>query len=629
LCSSEAATDALSLFDEVSELRREAHHAATVEFASEVAAAHVSQRASAANLAAYLAVRRRDLRATQLQLARLGLSALGNMEAGVLRHLDAVLRALARLSGDAGAEAGAGAPREPGRLLRLHARAVLGPPADGHSARIMVTMPSESDRDGGVLAAQLVRGGMSIARINTAHDSPAVWERMAGFVRRAAAEQGANVKLSFDLPGPKLRVSDLAPIPTLIRVKPRRDARGRTVALARVFAFAECDAQAAAAAASAASGAAAAGEPSFLLPLAEPGGRALIARAAVGDMLEVREDARGRRRRLDVSAICAGFCALVAARTCLLAPQTEVRLRARGREAAAAAVGSPPPARPSLRMRAGDVICFQSGEGEGCASAGGAILRLQAPRLFERIAAPDRVLLDDGRLEGAVERVSEDRGCFWVRLSRVAAPPGGAARLRPGEGLSFPDTDLDEPAMDAESRAALASLLPLRPDAVALSFAQSAEDVADAQAALDAAPLPGCGLLLKLETARAFRRLPALLFASLRRPGGAVMLARGDLAPAVGWARLVECSEQCACLCEAAHTPLVWATQVMEQCVKTGVPSRAEVADAALGSRAEAFMLNKGGHVVEAMGLLDEIHRRMAGHEHKHRNLLRRLRLCD
>jgi hypothetical protein len=100
-------------------------------------------------------------------------------------------------------------------------------------------------------------------------------------------------------------------------------------------------------------------------------------------------------------------------------------------------------------------------------------------------------------------------------------------------------------------------------------------------------------------------------------------------AQAVSWARLVECSEQCACLCEAAHTPLVWATQVMEQCVKTGVPSRAEVADVALGSRAEAFMLNKGGHVVEAMGLLDEIHRRMAGHEHKHRNLLRRLRLCD
>jgi pyruvate kinase len=57
-----------------------------------------------------------------------------------------------------------------------------------------------------------------------------------------------------------------------------------------------------------------------------------------------------------------------------------------------------------------------------------------------------------------------------------------------------------------------------------------------------------------------------------------------------------------------------------------GQPSRAEITDAAMSVRAEAVMLNKGPHVVEAVRMLDDILRRMQEHQHKKRPLLRALR---
>jgi pyruvate kinase len=57
-------------------------------------------KASAANLANYLALRRRDLRDLQDELTLLGLSSLGRLEARVLANLDAVIAALAPHAGD-------------------------------------------------------------------------------------------------------------------------------------------------------------------------------------------------------------------------------------------------------------------------------------------------------------------------------------------------------------------------------------------------------------------------------------------------------------------------------------------------------------------------------------------------
>ena len=75
--------------------------------------------------------------------------------------------------------------------------------------------------------------------------------------------------------------------------------------------------------------------------------------------------------------------------------------------------------------------------------------------------------------------------------------------------------------------------------------------------------------------------------------------------------------------------PVIWATQVLETLAKTGMPSRAEVTDAAMGVRAECVMLNKGEHIVDAVRFLDHVLHRMQAHHLKKRSMLRRLNVAQ
>ena len=139
---------------------------------------------------------------------------------------------------------------------------------------------------------------------------------------------------------------------------------------------------------------------------------------------------------------------------------------------------------------------------------------------------------------------------------------------------------------------------------------------------LDAGDL---GIVLKIENRTAFEHLPDLLLAGMRSPRLGVMIARGDLAVEMGWERLAEVQEEILWLAEAAHVPVIWATQVLETLAKRGLPSRAEITDAAMGERAECVMLNKGPHILEAIEALDDILSRMQAHQHKKRAMLRQL----
>jgi pyruvate kinase len=107
------------------------------------------------------------------------------------------------------------------------------------------------------------------------------------------------------------------------------------------------------------------------------------------------------------------------------------------------------------------------------------------------------------------------------------------------------------------------------------------------------------------------------------------MIARGDLAVECGFERVAELQEEILWVSEAAHVPVVWATQVLETLTKSGSLSRAEITDAAMGERAECVMLNKGPHVVEAVRVLDDIFQRMEPHSSKKRSMLRELTLAS
>jgi pyruvate kinase len=134
---------------------------------------------------------------------------------------------------------------------------------------------------------------------------------------------------------------------------------------------------------------------------------------------------------------------------------------------------------------------------------------------------------------------------------------------------------------------------------VALSFVNTVEDVRVLQELL--APLGDRqpAIVLKIETKHGFETLPAMLLEAMKAPRCGVMIARGDLAVECGFERLAEVQEEILWLCEAAHVPVIWATKVLESLAKDGLPSRAEITDAAMSHRAECVMLNKGPYMME------------------------------
>ncbi len=235
------------------------------------------------------------------------------------------------------------------------------------------------------------------------------------------------------------------------------------------------------------------------------------------------------------------------------------------------------------------------------------------PEALRQLRIGAEVVIDGGVASCRVIQRAEDG---WM-LQVTHAPPKGL-KLRAEKGLNFPDTALNIPALTARDRDDL-SFIAKHADLVGYSFVQHASDVVSLQEELQRrgrAP-ESLGLILKIETAAAVRALPSLLVAALSRQPTGVLIARGDLAAELGFERLPEIQEELLWLCEAAHVPVIWATQVLDRLVRKGTPTRAEVTDAAAGARAECVMLNKGPYLHQALRTLDSILVSMHAHQDK------------
>jgi pyruvate kinase len=595
------------------------------ELARWIGQAGHANEASARNLTHFLALRRHDLRDLQARLAGLGVSSLGRAETHVLANLDKVLGVLHGLAGAHWTPRTRDEPvgRQDGdELLQRHARALFGPPPPARATHIMVTMPSAAAHDPALVRA-LVDAGMDLARINCAHDDAAHWQAMAAHVRAAAEAAGRPVRVAMDLGGPKLRTGPIAGAVAVLKLKPARDRLGRVVAPARLVLRAAGGGEGAGAAKPAAQDAVIGVDAAWLATL------------TAGDRIAT-VDARGAQRRLHVVEVADGGHAAVAESRQTLYLTAESRLhrrapRSRGQsrhgDGSGTAVTDLPLVRPHLLLHRGDPLLLRP-EGLGqpaLAAAEGSRARpaqiaCTLPAALAALKVGDRVWFDDGRI-GAVARRRLGRGM----VLEVTEAHDDGERLFADKGINLPDTALDLPALTAKDIADLPAVARCA-DLVALSFAQSAQDVVDLRAALAAAGGAGLGLLLKIETQRGFERLPEMLMAAMAAPAAGVMIARGDLAVECGYERLAEVQEEILWACEAAHVPVVWATQVLESLAQTGRPSRAEITDAAMGVRAECVMLNKGPHVLQAMRLLDDILRRMQTHQAKKRPQMRALK---
>jgi len=568
--------------------------ARAAEDLSAVAPAHA---ASAQNLVHYLELRRHDLRALQDRLAAVGLSSLGRAESCVAATLAGVMELLSRSCGIP--------PRQPPdhrmtleasrRRLVSGTRQLLGKSCHGRRVRILVTLPSEA-ADDAELVRTLVRSGMNAARINCAHDDAPAWERMIAHVRQAAAEQSVECRVLMDLPGPKLRTGALEPGPRVVKLKPRRDARGQVVTPVRAWLGS--------------SGTAPPGTMCLPVPSEWVGA---LRNEDVVDLVDARE----AKRQLRVIEATKTGAIVESQRTVYIATGTRLDHRLGD-----CVVGELPAIEQPLVLRPGDSLLVTRDSAPGCAGSP-ARIPCTLPQVFADIRAGERIWFDDGMIGGRVRSVGPEQ--LDVEITDARA---GGSKLRADKGINLPDTALQLPPLDARDEADLA-FVTSHADLVGFSFVRRPSDVIALHGRLAALGRPELGVVLKIETREAFENLPAILLAAMRRPVVGVMIARGDLAIECGWERLAELQEEILWICEAANLPVIWATQVLEQLAKEGRPSRAEITDAAMSERAECVMLNKGEHVVEAVRVLDDILHRMERHQTKKRAMLRPLALAE
>ncbi|MGV1953504.1 pyruvate kinase [Agrobacterium vitis] len=243
--------------------------------------------------------------------------------------------------------------------------------------------------------------------------------------------------------------------------------------------------------------------------------------------------------------------------------------------------------------------------------------------IVTRVAVGHRVRYDDGKLEGVVEETGPNEAVIRVTHTKT-----GGVKLKPEKGLNLPDTALGLSPLTTKDYSDLATVM-THADMLGYSFVSHADDIDLLEDALAKFParLQPLGLIAKIEQPQAVTNLPELIVrARCRNRPFAVMIARGDLAAEIGFERVAEMQEELLWLCEAAAVPTIWATQVLEDLVKTGLPSRGEMTDAAMAARAECVMLNKGPAVGEAVSLLDSLLARMDGHVFKKTPTLRALK---
>jgi len=563
---------------------------------------HPGQRPSAINLLHYLALRRRDHGELQAQLAAHGLSSLGRSESHVLATIEAVLGLLDTVTGKPTANLGRPATLTQWQgeaRLQAHADRLFGPAPDERRVRIMVTLSREQGEDRAQIE-ELLRRGMDCARINAAHDDLFTWRRMARHVREASRLLGRPCRIAVDLPGPKCRTGALQRGPEVLKLRPQRGPSGEVLRPATAW-LSENPGD----------------EHRPLLPVSA----AFLATLSTGSILKLR-DARGRRRRWHVGEIADTAVEIWSNRTSYVQRGTVLSgPKSQG------AVGPLEALEQLILLRDGDLLAVtraatpghpaRAAYGSELASL--ATIPCEPPELVDMVRVGEAVWLDDGRIGGVVDSLTAEG--FLVRIGS-ARPQGD--KLRAGKGINLPDTKLTMPAFTELDEEAL-TFAAEAADIVSLSFLRDPADVHEVQKRLAALGRPELALILKIETREGFDRLPELLLAALRSETAGVMIARGDLAVECGFERLAEVQEEILWLCEAAHVPVVWATQVLETLAKTGRATRAEVSDAALAERAECVMLNKGAFITQAVTSLDDILRRMKGHQDKKSALFRAL----
>lgn len=571
----------------------------------------VKHSLGAINLVQYLSLRSHDLRTLQNQLSSLGLSSLGHGEAGIVDNLNRVINLLCWILGetfDQCVDKQQTITGEQGHeRLKVNTQALLGSSPSERNVLIMVTLSSNA-ADDYELVRELIDNGMNCARINCAHDDEPTWLAMINHVRRASEETGSACRIMMDLAGQKIRTGKIDAGPAVFHLKSKHDEYGKVI------------------------------EPGYIhlvnanhFEATRSGDYFQIAidEDAHAD-LDIEDclnfvDQRGKRRHLEI--VCRDEDGRLLARCwqgAYLSDQTKFQWRHKGKKKTpkdkvdVAILGfQKHPAK--IRVYKGDPLLLTENERLGAPAHRDSLGLVDKPahigishsEILSILRPGASVWIDDGKIGTEVESLTEEG--VLLRVTNVRSK---GALVREDKGVNLPDSKL---ALDPLTEKDLRDLdfICQHADIVAYSFVQSAEDMQCLHYELSKRGTEDFPIIAKIETHKAVENLPEIILSTLEKQPLGIMIARGDLAIELGSVRMAEIQEEILWLCEAAHVPVIWATQVLESLAKDGIRSRPEVTDAAMSVRAECVMLNKGPYIIDALTVLNDILLRMQAHQRK------------
>jgi pyruvate kinase len=180
----------------------------------------------------------------------------------------------------------------------------------------------------------------------------------------------------------------------------------------------------------------------------------------------------------------------------------------------------------------------------------------------------DLVLINNGIVQLEVKEVHGISTVCEVKY-------GGVVRTE--KGVNLPMTDLPTQAITSKDKEDLVFGLQHQVEWIALSFVKSANDITELREwLLRQNPKRMPLVMSKIETREAIENLSQIIEVS-----DAVMVARGDMALEISFAKLPFLQKQIISECRFLGKPVVVATDFMDSMCHRRVPSRAEVMDVA------------------------------------------------
>ncbi|GFP81088.1 plastidial pyruvate kinase 4 chloroplastic [Phtheirospermum japonicum] len=565
---------------------------------------HRNYCASATNLLHYLALKSLDTEQIKEELSSIGLLNLETVNTHVLSSLSACIETLTSSTSDSHLGINifnktSGSKKSDLGITAMTKRAssnrnqLLGKLQGQKTTHIMVTVGQEVVENDTHIT-DLINLGTTIFRINCAHGNPEIWSKIISMVRKSAGLLEKPCRILMDLAGPKLRTGRFKDGPCVVKISPKRNAFGSTVRGAQIWLTRH----------------GAGPPPPHLFPdvILQVDGPDFLNNLEVDDSVRF-SDARGKRRNLTILSKYpifsgTGFMAECES-TAYVESGTVLSVKKKGRKSPVGFVVDIPPAEQFVRLRDGDLltICRDSSDVHDTpAVEPHKIITCPSGYLFDSVKPGDPIAFDDGKIWGVVKGTSISEVIVTITHAGLKGTKLGSEK-----SINIPESDIRYEGLTSKDLMDL-DFVAAHADMVGVSFIRDVKDIVILRRELEKRKVSKLGVVLKIETRGGFEKLPLLVLEAMRssNPLG-VMIARGDLAVECGWEKLADIQDEIVSICSAAHVPVILATQVLETLVKTGVPSRAEITDAANGRRTSCVMLNKGKHVVKAVSTLDTI----------------------